>query len=118
MFRTFAPVPPFRSSTFTPTSFNAGVPVFTTKAQKAAPKHAVWECKTLNADHIRIGPFLIATNDPHGPTEQRGGTTPGEDEARLSAQGVLSGIPEADGLMGDASGWLSCRIRNKIQTRI
>ena len=28
----------------------------------------------------------------------------GEDEARLSAQGVLSGIPEADGLMGDLGG--------------
>ena len=50
----------------------AGVSVFTTRAQKASPKHAVWECKTLNADHIRIGPFLIATNDPHVPTEQRG----------------------------------------------
>jgi hypothetical protein len=50
----------------------AGVGVFTTKAQKAAPKHAVWECKTFNADHIHIGPFLIATDDPHGPTEQRG----------------------------------------------
>lgn len=28
----------------------------------------------------------------------------GEEEARLSAQGVLSGIPEADGLMGDLGG--------------
>lgn len=51
----------------------AGVPVFTTRAQKAAAKHATWQCKTYNADHVRIGPFLIATNDPHGPVEQRGG---------------------------------------------
>src|SRR5262249_58324125 len=28
----------------------------------------------------------------------------GEEEARLSAQGVVSGIPEADGLMGDLGG--------------
>ena len=28
----------------------------------------------------------------------------GEEEAKLSAQGVLSGIPEADGLMGDLGG--------------
>jgi hypothetical protein len=51
----------------------AGVSVFTTKALKAAPKHAIWVCKAFNADHLRIGPFLIATTDPHGPTEQRGG---------------------------------------------
>jgi hypothetical protein len=64
----------------------AGVPVFTTKAQKAAPKHAVWECKTLNADHIRIGPFLIATSDPHGPTEQRGGAMTFDDAQLLAKQ--------------------------------
>ena len=51
----------------------AGAPVFTTKAQRSAPKHAIWECRTFNADHVRIGPFLIATSDPHGPQEQRGG---------------------------------------------
>ena len=51
----------------------AGVPVFTTAAQRAAPKHGLWQCKAFNADHIRIGPFFLATNDPHGPLEQRGG---------------------------------------------
>jgi hypothetical protein len=50
----------------------AGVSVFTTKAQKAAPKHAVWICQAFNADHQRVGPVWIATNDPHGPMQQRG----------------------------------------------
>jgi hypothetical protein len=63
-----------------------GVPVFTTKAQKAAPKHAIWQCKTFNADHIRIGPFLIATGDPHGLKEQRGGAMTQVVAAALAAQ--------------------------------
>jgi hypothetical protein len=63
-----------------------GVAVFTTKAQKSAPKHAIWQCKTFNADHIRIGPFLIATDDPHGPIEQRGGTMTQVDAAKLAGQ--------------------------------
>jgi hypothetical protein len=50
----------------------AGVNVFTTAAQRAAPKHGIWECKAYNADRQKIGPFLLATTDPHGPVEQRG----------------------------------------------
>jgi hypothetical protein len=50
----------------------AGVSVFTTAAQKAAPKHGIWKCLTLNQDEDKIGPFLLATSDPHGPVEQRG----------------------------------------------
>jgi hypothetical protein len=64
----------------------AGVSVFTTKAQRSAPKHAVWQCRTYNADHIRIGPFLIATADPHGPIEQRGGAMTEDDAAKLAGQ--------------------------------
>jgi hypothetical protein len=64
----------------------AGVSVFTTKAQKAAPKHAIWQCKSFNADHIRIGPFLVATDDPHGPIEQRGYTMTQDDAAKLAHQ--------------------------------
>lgn len=63
-----------------------GAPVFTTRAQKAAAKHAIWQCKTFNADHIRIGPFLIATSDPHGPKEQRGGAMTQDDAAKLAGQ--------------------------------
>ena len=63
-----------------------GVPVFTTRAQKAAPKHAVWTCKTFNADHERIGPVLIVTNDPHGPKEQRGGAMTIESAQLLAKQ--------------------------------
>lgn len=64
----------------------AGAPVFTTKAQKAARKHAIWQCKTFNADHIRIGPFLVATDDPRGPKEQRGGAMTEDAAASLAAQ--------------------------------
>ncbi len=64
----------------------AGASVFVTKAQKAAPKHAVWVCKTFNADQERIGPFLIETGDPHGPTEQRGGTMTVEAAQLLAKQ--------------------------------
>ena len=32
--------------------------MFTTAAQKAAPKHAIWMCRTLDADGNKIGPFL------------------------------------------------------------
>jgi hypothetical protein len=64
----------------------AGAPVFTTRAQKAARKHAIWQCKTFNADHIRIGPFLIATDDPHGLREQRGGAITEDAAAALARQ--------------------------------
>jgi hypothetical protein len=63
-----------------------GAQVFTTKAQKTARKHAIWQCKTFNADHIRIGPFLIATDDPHGPKEQRGGAMTEDAAAALAGQ--------------------------------
>jgi len=63
-----------------------GVSVFTTKAQKAARKHAIWQCKTFNADHLRIGPFLLATDDPHGPIEQRGGAMTQGDAGKLAGQ--------------------------------
>ena len=64
----------------------AGVAVFTTKAQKTATKHAIWQCKTYNADHIRIGPFLLATDDPHGPIEQRGGAMTQDAAGMLARQ--------------------------------
>jgi hypothetical protein len=50
----------------------AGVSVFTTAAEKAAPKHGIWKCLTLNQAKQNIGPFLLATNDPHAPVEQQG----------------------------------------------
>jgi hypothetical protein len=50
----------------------AGVSVFTTAAQKAAPKHVIWKCLTINQARQKIGPILVATNDPHGPVEQQG----------------------------------------------
>jgi len=61
-----------------------GAKVFTTAAQRAAPKHAIWVCRTLDADGNKIGPFFIATNDPHGPTEQQGGAM-SVDQAQLLA---------------------------------
>ena len=61
-----------------------GVGVFTTNAQRTAPKHAIWQCKSFNADHIRIGPFLIATDDPHGPIEQRGFAMTQDDAGKLA----------------------------------
>jgi hypothetical protein len=64
----------------------AGVSVFTTKAQRSAQKHAIWQCKSFNADHVRIGPFLLATDDPHGPIEQRGFTMTQDDAAKLARQ--------------------------------
>ena len=62
-----------------------GTKVFTTAAQKAAPKHAVWVCRTLNADGKKIGPFSVATNDPYGPTEQQGGAM-SVDQAQVLAR--------------------------------
>ena len=62
-----------------------GTKVFTTAAQKAAPKHAIWACRTLDADGNKIGPFFVATNDPHGPTEQQGGAM-SVDQAQVLAQ--------------------------------
>ena len=50
-----------------------GAAVFTTPALRAAPKHGVWQCKNLNVAQEKIGPFLLATADPHGPVEQEGG---------------------------------------------
>jgi hypothetical protein len=63
-----------------------GVAVFTTMAQKTARKHAIWQCKSLNADHVPIGPFLVATEDPHGPIEQRGGDVTQVAAAKLAGQ--------------------------------
>jgi len=63
-----------------------GARVFTTKAQRAAAKHAIWQCKTYNADHVRIGPFLIATSDPHGPKDQRGGAMTQDAAGKLARQ--------------------------------
>jgi len=64
----------------------AGTPVFTTAAQKAAPKHAVWFCRAFNADHKKIGPFFLATDDPHGPLEQRGGAMSVDQAQQLAQQ--------------------------------
>jgi hypothetical protein len=64
----------------------AGTSVFTTKAQKAAPKHAVWICQAYNANHERVGPLWIATNDPHGPMQQHGESMTIEAAAVLAKQ--------------------------------
>jgi hypothetical protein len=49
-----------------------GTPIFSTSAQKAAPKHGVWECRALTEGGDKIGPFFLATSDPHAPMQQEG----------------------------------------------
>lgn len=64
----------------------AGTSVFTTAAQRAAPKHAIWQCANVNVAQQKIGPFLIATNDPHGPTQQVGSSITQEQAQALAAK--------------------------------